>query len=547
MKKRLLITLVIAVGLVAALTLTACQPKDTHKGKQEVQISTAQGLIALKDNLGTDYDQTSYKLMADIDLGGESWTPIGKGANDAFYSNFDGNGHTISGVRIDNQAVAARQGSMVTTGFFGFTVNSKITNLTIDIDYDFVFDNQIMYAGGLVGYAFGDTEIDNVTVNGSLIAKLATNPAKEEVSDDSKIYIGGIVGSSTGNIIMDNLTNNAEITVSRNKGSGTFGDEIELNRAHTAYAGGIAGYIRTVDLSIRQNGDSPKGDNIAQNLTNNGDITIFADRLNAGGIIGSLYNSSIAKDLLVSNQSAMLFDASLRVNAGGVIGYADSAAISDIVCDAVVLEVARKKDNQEVNKIFNVGGLVGYAANGTVISTSDVDTIIMLDGNVDFAGGLVGVLADSGIKDCTVKGKFINKSQSGWMYDVFGDPIEKNTNGEYVKVSGVKDKGERKWAGGVAKLFGGKTASDNGSIIGQVSDIDIDIEAYYAIFCAKVERVKAIDGAKDANGKQAFEYYNSSLVADNIIYTAEKIKEVTMEATKQTSLIYGNARQTQDE
>lgn len=517
MKKRLLITVaVILIVVLGAFALTACEPENTHKGVQTIEIRTAQELLSLKDNLGSDYDQTTYKLMNDIDLSDETWTPVGKNYAEAFCSDFDGNGHSITGVRIFNETVSEDRETSSTIGFFGFTIDSEIKNLTISIAYDFIYDTEMVCAGGLIGYAFGDTILSDITVNGEMSVNLVTD------YEDIKAYIGGVIGSSTGSISMTNVTNNATVLADRRIGEGVLGSRTETNRLHTAYAGGVAGYIRTVDLSIKEDGDEVTEDNTFQNVVNNGDITVYAERLNAGGVFGSVYNSSSATNIRTGAQTALLFDCALRANAGGLIGYADNITLADAECNAVVSEVARVTIDQEENKIFNVGGLIGYAANGVIITDSSVDTVIMLDGAVDFAGGLVGVLSDSEIKDCSATGEYIYKSISGTMYNVLGDAVI-YSEGNYIKdeSSTLTNMDYRKWSGAVGKMFGA----------GKISYIDIDMYSYCAVLCTKVDRVKA---KKDGG----FDNFNGEIENDDIFYAAEKVREWVDD--KDSATLYGN-------
>lgn len=522
MKKRLLTTaLVILIIIIGALSLTSCKDGNTHKGIKTIDISTAEELRALHGSLGSDYDGITYVLKNDIDLSDANWEPLGKNFENAFCSDFDGGGYSITGVRILSDTASEERESSSVVGFFGFTYNSTITNLTLSIDTDFVYDTEITYAGGLIGYAYGDTVLQNITVNGEITAAMESADYS-----DIKIYMGGVIGSSTGSISLSGITNNAAILADRMMGEGVLGLQTEKNRAHTVYAGGVAGYIRTVDLSVKQQGASADADNLIDNVINNGDVTVYAERLNGGGVFGSVYNSTRTNNIKVTSDSALLFDSVLRSNAGGVIGYADRVALTDAACNAVIFEVARKSINQYQNKIFNAGGLVGYAANNTLISDSAVDTVSMLDSAVDFAGGLVGVLSDSGIYDCTSKGRFINKSRASettfTMYDIFGDAVI-YSDGEYVKdtKSKLKDTNPRKWAGAVGKLFGGHLESDTESKIGRVSDIDIDFEAYHAVICTKIDRVKA---GEKVDGEQLFESYSTNIIDGTIVFTPQKVK-----------------------
>ena len=71
------------------------------------QISTADEMKKLSEyvNTGNETLHKHFKLMADIDLGGEEnpWTPIGDDQN-PFFGTFDGGGHTVSGLYVDNSS-----------------------------------------------------------------------------------------------------------------------------------------------------------------------------------------------------------------------------------------------------------------------------------------------------------------------------------------------------------------------------------------------------------------------------------------------------------
>ena len=76
------------------VSTTASVPSDT------VTITSVNDLIAFQKsvNNGT-FAGGTVKLMADLNLAGRTWSPIGT-IEHPFEGTFDGNGHTISGVNI---------------------------------------------------------------------------------------------------------------------------------------------------------------------------------------------------------------------------------------------------------------------------------------------------------------------------------------------------------------------------------------------------------------------------------------------------------------
>lgn len=507
MKKKLLTAAVLVfILLTGMLTLAACETKDTHKGVQTITITTAEELLAIAGNVGTDYDQTAYVLANDIDLAGTTWTPIGTGYDTAFCSTFDGGGHTVYNVSLSVESAETVAETSTYFGFFGFTRNATMRNLEIRIDYDLGYTSETTYAGGLIAYAFGNTLLENVTVDGTIDLTLATD------NKNMHLYTGGVLAASNGSLTMKSTVSGVNLQAGKLEGTSSLGTLEELSRLHTVYAGGVAGYIRTVDLS-----PSNTQDNVLEDITFEGGITVYADRLNAGGAIGSLYNSSLTQDVTVSEDVTLLFDSFYRANAGGVIGYADNTAISNAQCRAHSIELIFSK-TIETNKILNVGGLVGYAANNSDISGSSVDTLMVLSPETDYAGGLAGVLAGSSLTDCTAYGRYIVKyHDTGKLLDVFGNQLKKN--GKFEIDTG-------KPAGDITKVTMYRWASVAGKLFGSASlaEIDTAFEAVYAVTSVKIRSVKAME-EKDENGKTQFEYFTSTVDAATITFRGDKTVE----------------------
>lgn len=91
----------LAVALCAALFCVGADATGgtmTGGGTAEAPyiVMDAADLDAVRDNLGA-----YYELGADIDLGGEEWTPIGS-SGQPFTGTFDGDGHTISGLYVNS-------------------------------------------------------------------------------------------------------------------------------------------------------------------------------------------------------------------------------------------------------------------------------------------------------------------------------------------------------------------------------------------------------------------------------------------------------------
>ena len=192
---------------------------------------------------GKDFSGKTVQLTADINLENQEWTPIGTLDNE-FKGTFDGNGKTISGLKI----------TQVTTdgyaGLFG-TNSGTVTNLAVS--GDITVTSEMVTAGGIVGDNYGSiskcySEVDiTVTAPTAYIGGIAggSNNAITNCYSTGDISItsstsgnqdlalgGGIVGSSTGSVSYCYAAGN--VTAS----------------ATTASAGGIAGLSKEDESSI---------------------------------------------------------------------------------------------------------------------------------------------------------------------------------------------------------------------------------------------------------------------------------------------------------
>lgn len=133
-----------------------------------------------------------YSLTSDIDLTGETWSPIGD-YEMPFMGTFLGNGHEIKGLSITDFG----EGYLLTNqtikfgGLFGMTYDALIQDLSL-VDYSvdaLVYGrDSVVYFGGLVGLA-QNTIISEVDVAYSEFTLSSLQ------NGSSGVYIGGLVGS----------------------------------------------------------------------------------------------------------------------------------------------------------------------------------------------------------------------------------------------------------------------------------------------------------------------------------------------------------------
>ncbi len=142
-----------------------------------------------------------YKLVNDIELTGGTWLPIGNYENGsnwvAFGGEFDGDGHTVSGMQIGTNE------SPVTydyQGFFGYVRGAYIHDLVVDGEVYLDGKSSTSggsYAGGLVGGAYYLQ--DPVYTSGN--APATTIERCGNLADVTGRYaVGGIIGSAAGSL-----------------------------------------------------------------------------------------------------------------------------------------------------------------------------------------------------------------------------------------------------------------------------------------------------------------------------------------------------------
>ena len=165
MKKRILASVLVLVMLICLLPVTAIA--DENEGwkvdGQTVRIYNAAGLRAWAASITkghTSYDGFKVSIEKDIDLSDDEWTSIiGLGGT----ITIDGNGHTISNMRIkdqDNVEVKQKNGEVKKYTFLGFIgdiaygTRLTIKNITFENAHvqDLDGDSQYSWAAVVVGH-----------------------------------------------------------------------------------------------------------------------------------------------------------------------------------------------------------------------------------------------------------------------------------------------------------------------------------------------------------------------------------------------------------
>ena len=328
------------------------------------QIATKEQLLYFMNDTAMETVDDYYRLMADIDLSGEAWTPVRHNSL-PFAGSFDGNGFTI-----DHLSITMSDGSdNLRVGMFGQCEDCSITNLNLtNTDYKINVIGTAMEdleVGGLVGDLFANRQITitNNTITGSITVNYTFDPSAEE----QNIHVGGLLGGVRSGFLGD------QSTISGN----TVGVDLDVDlELETVFAEDVA--VRVGGLA------GVMGD---QSLTNN-----------------AVTASSITVDWPVDLNVAEL--AKINQSTGGLVGFYDHWDPYYDYDQRPLVErnsVGSAEHPLLISGNQHVGGLIGQA-NSYHYATAQFNTVTntTLIGN-NHLGGLIGRSEGFDLLDNTVR------------------------------------------------------------------------------------------------------------------------------------------------
>lgn len=271
--------------LLAAILVIGMLP--VFAGAEEPAEEEFTPIYTIEDLYCVRYDPAgSFKLMNDIDMtddvaeGGDwdigyGWAPICEDASTAFTGCFDGQGYTITGLRIADPVSGC-------TGLFGYLNGATVKNVTLDqVNIVSAREN----VGALAGYATS-SNISGITVSHASVTSTGT-------------YTGGIVGRLNG-------SQSAHSTIRAGSFHGTV--------SGGASVGGIVGYMGIyTDVSECYANGSVIG------------------TTNVGGIVGCAEGHGDGNDSSASIKITSCYNlasVSATANAGGIAGSAHANGYS---------------------------------------------------------------------------------------------------------------------------------------------------------------------------------------------------------------------------
>lgn len=264
----------------------------TKTGANYTYIYNANDMNNIRKNLSGN-----YILMADIDLSSMEWTPIGT-ANEPFTGTFEGNNHTIYGLKIDSSDL-----SLSSAGLFGYIVDARVCNLSV-LDATIRANGVNTIKLGTIAGCMCDSTVENCNVNTNIVTIA-----------NQWVAVGGIVGALDssavdGANIIRNCTTKGSISVTC--------------KTANAMAGGIIG------CCVSQNKSGTDKTTELVKCANHATITAnSAGQTHCAGIAGyfsSYYSSKQTIDCCYNTGDITASRSSSTdcTYAAGIVGYCDA-------------------------------------------------------------------------------------------------------------------------------------------------------------------------------------------------------------------------------
>ncbi len=429
MKKRIL-SMLVAMAMVitmmpSGMVTAADDAQPAVDYTDYTVITTKEELNAVRNDLSGKYvlgadivfEAADFESDGAFYRNGSGWEPIGT-TSAPFTGVFDGNGHTISGLKMNYKSE-----SNIYAGLFGYVQDGTICglgleNAQIQVTYSGGMFMRL-FVGGILAYAGGEnTEIRDCRITGTMTVSMYMN---------SSIYIGGIVGYG-GNVT--GCVNECAISTSFSGGS-------------ASCIGGIAGQALNIsecsnsgNINLRNYGNgAPLLGGIAgegkkfSNCTNAGNISGYGSKSSvcAGGIAAvssdglidcsnvgtieitngsSLYETQVggiaatSEGLVLNchNTGSITAPSTEKTIAGGILGTADA----DISCCSNTGSITATSDGEAyAGGIAGIrSGSKGYEAFSYTERCCNTGSVTAEAVGRTYCGGIFGYLCDGLIQEC---------------------------------------------------------------------------------------------------------------------------------------------------
>ncbi|MDC7218397.1 MAG: InlB B-repeat-containing protein [Spirochaetales bacterium] len=379
----------------------------------------------IQDLAEADAWSGTYYLTRDIDLDGESLTPLGDGSS-PFTASLDGWDHTLS-----NLTLSATEDYYGLIGYLDSDQTVSDLNL-IGVSFD---GGSYSHTAVVAGYSAGTVEgiflSGSMTVGGNNSGALAGSLVDGTVSDcfinldsfsGSGYSLGGAVGYAGGGTLSD-----CTVIADLMSVSGGTTDDSEQN------LGGIVGEI--------------SGSGTVSNCSFTGEMN--CDGVNAGGISGLAEGTSDSGDITFSLCSVTGSMETIDFS-GGIAGYANYATFTSCAVEELTQNISNTA----------VGGIVGYLSNSDM--TSCTVKSLETSGSSLVLGGLVGSCWYSDLTECT--GETITLNGDEIMGGIAGFSNDSSFSNCTLNTSTISSTGDSGNVGGIVGSVYDGTSLSNCSI-----------------------------------------------------------------------------------
>ena len=238
-------------------------------------VYNADGLMNIAELVNGGKTDINITLDKNIDLTGKDWTPIGTDNDNSYTGNFDGGGHTITGLTVTtNDQYAGLFGYLGKFGKFCTVKNVVMDGIQITCNH------RLGSAGGVAGYSRAVT-IENCSVSGSVSGTMRAGGVVGGLNGGSitgcsssatvkgTLNVGGVAGETNSGATMAACYATGNVT-------------IEIDPINNILGGGLVGFnARGSVLACYATG----------NVTSTGSSTGYVQ---IGGFLGGNYTTVTA-------------------------------------------------------------------------------------------------------------------------------------------------------------------------------------------------------------------------------------------------------------
>lgn len=409
--------------------------QQTNSGGEELKLTNGDEISGY-----THFQDLYFQLTEDIDLGGQTWTPIGKDNSNSFQGTLDGNNKIISNLANINESDYA--------GLFGLIKNGSVQNLQIEIPETELNTTSAGFVGALVGY-ITNGQITNCSVKGKNITSETSS---------SQLIVGGLIGQ----IISSNITDCSS--------------SVNVKATHAEASCLAAGGIGGINLDASLTNCHYSGSVMAVDERKKGTPNSYA-----GGITGASDLQAIGGQSKTStiSQCTACVNISAGAYAGGIVGYFVEGNVEKCRVEGVISTkeiegqaggiIGRNKYGGKVTDCYNMasvaasevaGGIVGYEYTTYLFTISKCWS--SGDITAPVVGGIAGYIGFGSIEECYTSGN-ITGNYAGGIAAYAGSEIIKNCSST-ANVVAESEEEEDSFAGGIVGV-GLKYSSYQGTSI----------------------------------------------------------------------------------